>query len=174
MRAWKTIALVVVACAALASAQDASKPGTEVKKLDYFVGTWSVVGEIKPSPFGPGGKLSGTDHLEWMEGGFFLVGHSEGNNPTGLVKGLSVWGYDGESRVYTFHEFNNEGEAVTATGTVDGDSWTWMDENKAGGKVIRGRYSMKQLSPTVYTFKFEMQPEGGEWSTVLEGRATKK
>jgi len=39
---------------------------------------------------------------------------------------------------------------------------------------MRGRYIVKQLSPTSYTFKFEMAPEGGDFATVMEGKASKK
>jgi hypothetical protein len=175
-RTSSTILLVVLVFAITAMSQTAPapKPGPELKKLDYFAGTWTSEGEVKPSSFGPGGKITGTDHLEWMEGGFFLVGHSNGSTPMGPEKALAVWGYDPEEKTYTYHEFNNSGEAVFAKGTLEGDSWTWINENKMDGKVFKGRYSIKQLSSTSYTFKFEMQPEGGEWSTVLEGKATKK
>jgi len=30
------------------------------------------------------------------------------------------------------------------------------------------------LSATAYNFKFEMSPDGATWSTVLEGKDTKK
>jgi hypothetical protein len=171
-----TILLAILAFVITATSQTppVPKPAPELKKLDYFAGSWSVQGEIKPSPFGPGGKLTGTEDLEWMDGGFFLVGHTEGHSPMGDDKGLSIWGYDTEDKVYTFHAFNSSGEAISATGTLEGDSWTWSNENKMGGKVFKGRYSIKQESPTAYTFKFEIQPEGGGWATVMEGRSSKK
>ena len=43
-----------------------------------------------------------------------------------------------------------------------------------GGKMFKSRYTVKQVSPTSYTSKLEMQPEGGAWSTVFESKATKK
>ncbi len=36
------------------------KPGPEQKRLSYFVGNWATEGDMKPSPFGPGGKFSST------------------------------------------------------------------------------------------------------------------
>jgi hypothetical protein len=150
------------------------KPAPELKKLDYFAGNWSVDGDMKASQFGPAGKFTGKDHLEWMEGGFFLVGHSEGSSSMGNTKGTAYWGYDTEEKVYTFHEFNTMGEAISATGKLDGDTWTWTNESKMGGKVLRGRYTIKTTSPTSYDFKFEMAPEGGDFATLMEGKATKK
>jgi hypothetical protein len=32
---------------------------------------------------------------------------------------------------------------------------------------------MKVLSPTAYSFKWEMQGEGGQWMTVMEGKSNK-
>lgn len=166
-----TILVVTLAFAAAASAQ--MKPGPEQKKLEYFVGTWSMDGDTKPGPMGPGGKFTGTEHIEWMDGGFFLVAHGEDKTPMGSSTGLAVWGYSSQDKVYTYHEFNSMGESVSATGMVDGDTWTWNNEEKMNGKVMKGRYTIKQLSPTSYAFKFEMQPEGAEWATIMEGKATK-
>lgn len=44
---------------------------------------------------------------------------------------------------------------------------------KMGPQTMKGRYSMKILSPTSYTYKFEMSPDGTKWDTVMEGKATK-
>ena len=34
----------------------APKPGPEHKRMAYFAGNWTVEGEMKASPFGPGGR----------------------------------------------------------------------------------------------------------------------
>ena len=59
-----------------------------------------------------------------------------------------------------------------AKGTVDGDTWTWTDENKMGDKVMKGRYTMKITSPNSYDFKYEVS-SGGDYTTVMEGKSTK-
>lgn len=146
------------------------QPGPELKKLDYFAGNWKSDGEMKPGPFGPGGKISGTDHNEWMKGGFFLLSHSTNISAMGSETSLGIFGYDNDKKVYTFDEFNSSGESVHATGTVDGDTWTWTSEDKNG----KGRFSVKVLSPTSYSFKFELEPGGGNWITIVEGKATKQ
>ena len=177
-RTFATLLLLILTLPVVASAQNppaAPKPGPELKKLEYFIGTWSEEGETKPGAFGPTAtKFTGTDHVEWMEGGFFMIAHSEGTSSMGTEKSLAIWGYDTEKKVYTFSEFNSNGEAITATGNIDGDTWTWNNESTMGGKVWKTHYIIKQLSPTSYTFKLEMQPEGGQWSTAFDGKATKK
>ena len=149
------------------------QPAPELKKLDYMVGTWSWEGDLKPSPFGPGGKITGTDHMEWMQGGFFLVLHSKMKGAWGDGSSLAVMGYDPDEKVYTYQEFNSRGEHELSKGTVDGDTWSWNSDENVGGKKMKGRYSMKILSPTTYSFKFELSPDGTDWNTVMDGKSTK-
>jgi hypothetical protein len=166
-------AILLLAMAAVAQ-MPMPKPGPELKALDYFAGAWAMEGESKPGPWGPGGKFTGTAKNEWMDGGFFLVGKSEFGGAMGEGKGLAVMGYDPENKMYTYNEFNSMGENVSSKGNLEGDTWTWLTEQKMQGKVMKSRFIFKQLSPTSYTFKFDMAPEGSELATVMEGKATKK
>ena len=150
------------------------KPAPELKKLDYFAGTWTTEGEIKPGPMGSGGNFTGTNHVQWMDGAFFLVTHSEFNGAMGKGAETSYMGYDSNDKMYTYDSFNSLGEADHAKGNVDGDTWTWQSETRMGPQTIKGRLTIKVLSATAYNFKFEMSPDGTTWNTVLEGKDTKK
>jgi hypothetical protein len=39
---------------------------------------------------------------------------------------------------------------------------------------MKGRFTMKIISATSYNFTFEMSPDGTKWSTVMDGKASKK
>ena len=150
------------------------KPGPEVQKLGYFAGNWTLDGEVKPGPAGPGGKMIGSGKYSWLDGGFFLEGRDESHGGgMGDSSDLAVMGYNPDEKVYTYHAFENTGVVSIYTGTVEGDTWTWHSEDKMGGKVMKGRYTVKVLSPTSYTFKFETASDAGDWTTVMEGKATK-
>ena len=152
----------------------APKPGPEHKKLDYFVGKWRGEGDMKESPFGPGGKFTGTETCEWFSGGFFVVCRSEGKGPMGEMKGLGILGYNPEEKKYTYYGIETGMPAgESATGTVQGNTWTWTGQSKMEGKVIKNRYTMKETSPTSYTFKFETSTDGKTWTAVMEGKDTK-
>ena len=167
-------ALFVTLLYAFVAAQNApSPPGPELKKLDYFTGTWHLSGETRASPFGPAGKFTGTENNRWMPGGFFLISHSDESMPAGKATGMAIFGYDANNKVYTYQAYNSRGEAESAQGTLEGNIWTWTNEHKIGDKVMHGRYTVKTASPTAYDFKFEMASEGGDWSPVMEGKATK-
>ncbi len=150
------------------------KPAPELRKLDYFVGTWASEGEIKPGPMGSGGKFTGTNHVQWMDGAFFLVTQSEFNGAMGKGTETAYMGYDSNDKMYTYDSFNTLGEADHAKGNVDGDTWTWQSETRVGAQTMKGRLTIKVLSATAYNFKFEMSSDGATWNTVLEGKDKKK
>ena len=148
--------------------QGPPKPGPEVNRLAYNIGTWNIVGEAKPFGPMPGGKFTATEKCEWYSGGFFVTCHSEGTGPMGPAKGVSFMGYDPNEKVYTYHEFTSTGEAIDSKGTVNGDTWSWTAESKMGDAKISVRVTVKEVSKTEYTFKLEMSQNGGEFSVVQE------
>src|SRR5271154_6291831 len=158
---------------ALVSAQ-APQVLPEHKKLDMFVGTWTLDGDMKPGPMGPGGKMTEDEKCEWMEGGFFVVCHTDIKSSMGNGVGLSVMGYSADDKTYTYREFNSWGEFDDSKGSVDGDTWTWTSDEKMGGATMKGRFTMKITSATSYNFAFDMSQDGTKWTTVMDGKATKK
>jgi hypothetical protein len=149
------------------------KPGPEVKKLDTFVGTWTLDGTMKPGMMGPGGSMTENEKCEWMEGGFYVVCHSEYKSSMGNGSGLSVMGYSTDDKAYTYREFNSFGEFEDSKGSVDGDTWTWASDEKMDGKTMKSRFTMKITSATSYNFVFEMSDDGTKWATVMEGKGVK-
>jgi Protein of unknown function (DUF1579) len=158
---------------AAAAQKEAPKPAPEHKKLDYFAGAWKLTGEMKPGSMGSGGSMTEDEKCVWMEGNFFLVCHSDFNSSMGNGTGVAVMGYSTDDKAYTYREFNSWGEFEDSRGSLDGDNWTWVSDEKMGGSTMKGRFSMKITSPTTYNFTFEMSPDGKSWSTVMEGKATK-
>jgi hypothetical protein len=150
------------------------KPAPELKKLDVFVGSWTLDGTMKPGTMGPGGTMTENEKCEWMEVGFYLVCHSDYKSSMGNGMGLSVMGYSADDKAYTYREFNSFGEFDDSRGRLDGDTWTWTSDEKMGGMTMKGRFTMKMASPTSYTFAFDMSQDGTKWDTVMEGKASKK
>ena len=153
----------------------APKPGPEHKKLGFFVGKWTSEGEMKPGPMGPGGKITATDDCQWFEGGFAVVCHSEGTTPMGPSKSVAVLSYSPEEKVYTYYGVDNSGMAMTTVprGTVQGDTWTYTDESMMGGQKMKSRVTIKELSPSSYSFTMEVQGPDGKWMPMMESKSTK-
>jgi hypothetical protein len=174
------VAFAVVSATALqltaSQAQEASKPGPEHARLGYFVGKWNAEGELKPGPMGPGGKFTTSDTCEWFEGKYSVVCRSEGKMPMGPSKSIGILGYNTEEKVYTYYGVDNTNMTMASVprGTLKGDTWTYTDEGTMGGQKMKTRVVIKELSPTSYTFKMDMQGPDGKWMPVMESKNTKQ
>jgi hypothetical protein len=169
------VVVVVLAFAVPCLAQTAQppKPGPEVQKLAYYVGTWRFEGEIKAGSFFPAGKYSVTGTCEWFAGGFHVVCRSEGTGPAGKRTELSILAYDAEAKTYTYYGISSLGENDSSQGSLTGNTWTYLWDGKAAGKPAKFRYTEVQVWPTAYTFKLENSVAGGPWTVIEEGKATK-
>jgi hypothetical protein len=171
------LALAVCASGVAAQAPPAApKPGNEHGQLKYFVGKWTTEGEAKPGPMGPGGKFSSSDTCELFSGGFYVVCRMHGKSVQGESQEIGILGYDTAKKAYTYYGINNHiGQADLAEGQHDGDKWVYNSVfDVGGGKKMQGRYTMSDVTPASYAFKFETAPEGGsDWAVVMEGKATR-
>ena len=165
------LAAMLLSLVVLSAAQmPMPKPAPELKQLNWMAGSWKLVGDVKPGPMGPGGKMTMTEDVRWMQGNFFLVSRSKfSGGGMGSGSGIAVMGYDADAKKYTYNEFNSWGEATKSTGTVDGKTWSWYGEDKMG----KGKFIMNVTSPTSYTFQYDMSKDGTQWTTVMTGTATK-
>src|SRR5438270_11582687 len=109
-----------------------------------------------------------------MEGTSKLVCLAEYKSAMCSEVGLTVMRDSSDDKAYTYREFNSCGEFADARGSVDGDSWTWTSDEKMGATTMKGRFSMKMTSSTSYTFGFDMSQDGTKWTTMMDGKATKK
>jgi hypothetical protein len=169
------IALAFLSASLAAQAPQAPKPGPEHEKLGYFVGKWTSEGEMKPSPFGPAGKMTMTETCEWFEGRFVVLCRSEGKGPMGAVKGVGIMSYSPEEKVYTYYGADSTGMTMASVprGTVQGNTWTFTDEGMMKGQKVKSRMTLTVQSPTAYTFNWEMLGADGKWNSVMEGKATR-
>jgi hypothetical protein len=166
---------VIVICGftALSLAQtppERPKPGPEHKKLEYFLGTWKTEGEIKPNEFLPAGKTVTTDTYTLGSGGFYL----EFDRPEGQIpRTQGIVAYDSHAKVYTSFYANSAGLVGIGTGTVDGNTWTFMVEDKVSGMAVKGRTTITIKSASQFTIKYEMADGNGRYTILTEGTATK-
>lgn len=167
-------ALFLAVTLPVAAQMEMLKPGPELKKLDVFAGTWRMTGEIKPGAMGPGGTMTETESCKWMEGDYFLVCQDDFKSSMGNGTGVAYMGYDPNQKMYTYDSFNSMGEAEHSKGRVEDDTWTWSSEEKMGDKSVQAHFIIKVSSPSSYTFKFDMSPDGSTWNSVMEGKATKE
>lgn len=164
----------LILAAASVAQTEMPKPGPEHKKLDMFAGSWTLDCDVKQNPMSPGGKVIENQKCSWMEGGFFLACNSEYKSTSmGNGVGVSYMGYSGDDKAYTYREFNSWGEFNDSKGSVDGETWTWTSDEKMGNSTMKGRFTVKVVSPTAYNFTYEMSQDGTKWTDIMDGKATK-
>jgi hypothetical protein len=170
--------VIAVACGMLAivgitRAQEAPKPGPEHKKIEFFAGKWNFAGTTQASPMGPAGPVTFTETCEMFEGGFALVCRSEGKNPTGPAKSLSVMSYDSGKKTYVYHAVETNMPAFTAFGNTTNGTWNWTSESKMGANTMKSKVTITQTGQNGYTFAFEMAMDNGPFQKIMEGKATR-
>lgn len=166
-------AVLLMAASALAQ-MEMPKPGPEHKKLDVLTGSWALDGDVKASAMGPAGKVVETEKCEWMEGGFYVVCKVQfTSKEIGNGSGVSILGYSKDDNAYTYREFNSWGEFTDSKGSLDGETWSWTNDQKMGPTAMKGKFTMKMTSPMSYTFSYEISQDGAKWSTIMDGKATK-
>jgi hypothetical protein len=147
----------------------------EVKRLRYFIGTWNIAGDIKPSPFGPAGKFTGIHRNVWNSDVSSLSSNWSEERPEGSTSGQAIYGCDSDGKTYTYHSVDASGEKEDSVGNVEGQTWVWLSNpTLADESAVKGRFTVKEDSSRAYSFKFEMAPANGEWTVVMEGKALKK
>lgn len=149
-------------------------PGPETKKLEAFAGKWKGEAEMKPGPWGPGGKMTSETECTWFEGGFELVCRESGSGAMGKIKSEAILGWSAEEKVYKYMGFDSMGMMGWATGTVSGNTWSWTGSDRMGGKLIHSKYTVTLTSPTAQTFKWETSEDGKTWATAAEGKSAKQ
>jgi Protein of unknown function (DUF1579) len=164
--------LAVISSMRFSLAQTAStspKPGPEVKKLSMMVGTWSAEGTLKSNDTGRGGRLRATETCAWTANGFGIACHSI-DDLAGRVKvtGASLVGYDPASKTYTYVEVGALGTSVYR-GTVEGESWTWISNDK----TTTQRFTMTYTSKDSCDWKLEEGPNADSMKTVMEAKETR-
>jgi len=167
------ILLLTISTLAQQAPPAAPKPGPEVQRLGFGLGTWKIEGDTKPFGPIPGGKTTTVQTCDWYAGAFFLECHSENTSVMGTKKAVFFEGYDPNEKVYTYHEFNDIGQPFESKGTVNGDTWIWTTVSKMGDATVTLRLTVKEVSKTEFTYKIEMSQNGGEFALIQEATGRK-
>jgi hypothetical protein len=171
------VVALLVSVASLARAEDkAPKPGPEVERLGFFVGKWKTTGELKESPFMPAGKYTEKGTCEWFSGKFSVVCKIKGKGPMGNMEGLGIMGWSSEEKAYVYYGVDNSPMAWASVprGTFADGVWTYDDESRMGGQMVKSRYVMKQNGKKSYSSTWSVLGPDGKWQLVMEATSTRE
>jgi hypothetical protein len=164
----KRVLSFVLACASSVIAGDHSQttppksgPDPEVEKLAVMVGRFTVEDELKAGVMGPNSpamKYTGTDDCRWAARGFAVICTAVLHMGARKYTETSFIYYDPTAKTYRYHAVDSSREIENKSGTVSGDTWTWIGKSTMAGKVYHTRYIMKFVSKD----SFEYTDETGE------------
>jgi uncharacterized protein DUF1579 len=156
--------------AALSTARAEGPRTADHARLGVFIGKWNVVGDVTPSALSPGGHFSGVHNGAWDFGGNFVVMRYSGTDNGRAVTQIDLFGWDADSKRYTYDSFNSLGQRANFTGSVAGDTWTWSAERTAGGTRLLMRM-VQHVTAETMTWKIETSTDGTHWATAVTGQA---
>ena len=129
-----------------AQPQGPPTPDPELKRLEFFVGTWSMTGRTLDASED---NVSGETTFEWRPGGFFLQQRVKLNFAGYDVQGLEIIGYDPAtgkfpSTVYASmvgvpipYEYDVQGNEITIRTELEGGA-TFRGTLSEDGTSFRG------------------------------------
>jgi ketosteroid isomerase-like protein len=148
--------------------------GPELKALEWFAGRWTLESEAKTaSAFGPAGKSSMAMDCRWAAGGQQLFCAADGMTPGGVYHDFAVYAWDAEAKAYRGFDIDNTGMATQFGITKAKDSWVFTYDLKMGGKAVKMRMTLTDITADGCTFKQEMGVGGGPLALFIEGKAKK-
>ena len=169
----------VLACASsviVAGGQSQTRRGPEVQKLAVMVGRFTVEDEVKAGAMGPNSpamKFSGTEDCRWTAGGFAVTCDAALYRPGRKYLEASFVYYDPTSKTYRYHAVDSSGEIENKSGTVSGDTWTWLGESTIAGKAYHTRYIMKFVSKDSFEYTDESGESENSMKVFVSGKETR-
>jgi len=174
----RTIALLFLSMFCLATAMQAQaqapKPDPELKKLHVWVGRWTLEGEFKPGPLGPGGKWTGEDNCRMILGGFFYQCQLSGKVAEADMRILAISVYDPANKNFPSGFYFGDGGRFSGVLTNTGNTWAYAGQLATAGKQYQYKGTFV-LAPDLAsaTHKAEISSDGQTWAPWAEAKFTK-
>ena len=138
----------------------AAKPNPRLQPLSVLVGAWSTVGT---HPLVPGKTFHGRTSFSWIEGGAFLMMHSQIDEPE-IPTAIAVFGTDDASDSCSMLYFDERGVSRQYEVRVDGNEWRWWRDAPDFSQRFVGT-----IDPDGRTIvgRGEYSRDGGPWEPDL-------
>jgi len=145
----------------LNSRRDASIPNPVLEPLSGLIGTWNTEGR---HPLFPDTVFHGRTSFEWLEGGAFLIMHSEIEEP-GIPTGIAIIGSDDSAKELSMLYFDERAVSRKYEVTVRDNVCTWW--RNAPGFSQRFTWTLAADGRSM-TGKGELSRDGSSWERDLE------
>ena len=140
---------------------EAAKPNPSLGSLSVLVGTWNTVGT---HPLVPGTTFHGRTSFAWIEGGAFLIMHSQIDEPA-IPSGIAVFGSDDATGECSMLYFDERGVSRRYEVSLRDNVWKWW--RNAPGFSQRFAGTIAADGRTIVS-RGELSRDGARWEPDLE------
>ena len=140
---------------------EAAKPNPALKSLSVLVGKWNTVGT---HPLVPGTTFHGRSSFAWIEGGAFLIMHSQIDEPE-IPSGIAIFGSDDTTGECSMLYFDERG--VSRRYEVSVRENVWRCWRNAPGFSQRFAATIAADHRTIVS-RGELSRDGAVWEPDLE------
>jgi hypothetical protein len=151
----------------------AQSPDTtsSLAKLSPFVGKWKTAGEMKDTPYSKARPSLSENTCEWSTNRGFLICDQIIQSASGPRNDLSIYTYNAKDHAFRFFGLSrNDPEPRVTKLSIEGDLWTYRDEEDDNGKHIRFRTTNRFTSPSTIVWRSEFSADGVRWILMGEGQ----
>ena len=153
--------------------QKLAAPGEHHRKLEPFVGEWSLAVKYRMEPEGEWEESPSSSKVSWMFDGRYIREDVEGEMMEGMkFKGLGITGYDNLKQKYVSVWLDNMSTSLmTSEGTCDESCkvFTFMGEqiDPMSGKTMKERTVLRVLNNDRHVMEMYMTgPDGKEFKSM--------
>jgi hypothetical protein len=140
---------------------EAAKPNPALKPLSVLVGTWNTVGT---HPLVPGTMFHGRTTFDWLEGGAFLIMHSQIDEP-GIPSGIAIFGSDDTTGECSMLYFDERGVSRRYEVSLRDDVWKWWRNTPGFSQRFTGAIA---ADGRTIVSRGELSRDGASWEPDLE------
>lgn len=140
---------------------EAARPNPSLLPLSILVGTWNTVGT---HPLAPGTTFHGRTTFAWIEGGAFLIMHSQIDEP-GIPSGIAVFGTDDTTGEWSMLYFDERGVSRRYEVSLRENMWKWWRDAPDLSQRFTG-----DIAPDGRTIvsRGELSRDGVHWEPDLQ------
>src|SRR4051812_1669876 len=139
---------------------EARKPNPALERFGVLVGTWRTIGT---HPLVPGKTFHGRTSFAWIEGGAFLIMHSEIDEPE-IPSGIAIYGTDDTTGECSMLYFDERGVSRRYEASLADNVWKWWRDAEGFSQRFAGT-----IAPDGRTIvgRGELSRDGVNWEGDL-------
>lgn len=151
------------------------KPGPEMAKLNFLIGSWTMTAEYLKSPMVPEGmKQTGWYKAQAGPGGFSVIADFEADGPLWKEIGHEILTWSPKKNAYSVYTVGNGfPDAVVGAGHWEGKDLVIESSFDMGDKVAHMKAVYVNPTDTKVHMEEYSQAKDGSWKLIWEGDATK-